>query len=196
MDELTSQYERVQSLLDDPSRSKELKTTANAVLHQIRPDYYQIQETKGRTDHLLAYIKREAAKYRASDVDDVPYDSLRPSDEPLCTCRSQSCPLQQGQLPARLKNSDDLARDLRDYRHSHAGDPRVLMEADEAWREKIRRVDDALTLLVVSLRNEVPFEDLEGSDRFTDADGEVRSRADDIRQRDAEQAGGGRDVEA
>jgi hypothetical protein len=175
------QYQRVEGLLNDPSRGRDLKTTANDVLNLIREDYRAVTAPDAQLDHLVEYISREADKYHADNPGELGYESGRPRDQPLCTCRSQACPLKQGQLPARLNRSTDLQRDIRDYKHQHAGTPHVLREGQEAFRERESRVEDALTLLVVSLRNQTPFSQLDGAHRYM-VDGDVPSRFDDLRR--------------
>lgn len=113
--------------------------------------YGEIVELRGDDayhDFLLSFVAREVEKFRTPAADHG-YDDNR--EDPVCTCNDIQCELKQGRLPVEVRSADDYDRGIRAFRQDHRGHPRVLDEAQAAWRDKRGRVVTELRDMVVAL---------------------------------------------
>lgn len=116
---------RVHTAFGNDSIDEELKQYANAELHAIQADLDLVKRgDEGYEDFLVAFLSREAERFRADDVDSVPYPKLR--ETPLCTCSDGRCYLKRGQLPQAIRDAESTDRGIQWFVQRHAGDPLVL----------------------------------------------------------------------
>jgi len=122
----------------------ELDAWANERLIDVRSDILKIEREGAYRRFLIRYIKDEHRKLGDE------------REEPLCTC-ANDCALIRGRLPPQIRGADSLHGGIEEYYLSHSGDPVVLDEADEAWRELKAKVLTELQRVWTGLKNrEIP----------------------------------------
>ncbi len=163
--------ETVAQRLEQPSLDAGLKLQASEKLREIRSDQRAVLTQDGRETFVLQYLKREGQRFHA---DEETLKRLEDADEPrtrpLCTCPDSGCALKDGRLPAAFDDDTPLQRNIREFRHSHHGEPVVLDDAEAALDEKIERVMAVYDIVLISLSNRIPVAEVEAMRDEGDAD--------------------------
>lgn len=158
-DHIEKREQEYRAHLTDYSKPIAIKNAARAALSTVREDVLESGEDEWRHDWIVRYLERQRALYRAPTPEDVPERHLDGEDEEaielrertLCTCSSRQCKLKQGDLPTTVRTADTLGAGIQQFRREHPGDPLVLTDAMEAWRERMAHVADVLELVTTSL---------------------------------------------
>lgn len=182
MDKIFQQRaETVSQKLEQPSLDASLKLQASDKLREIRSDQRHVLTQDGRETFVLQYLKRESERFKADDETLETLEADEPRNKPLCTCPDSGCALKDGRLPVVVKNAASLQRGIREFRHSHIGEPVVLDDAEAALDEKVENVMSVYDIVLISLSNRIPVAEVERmrdeggdeSDEATDADGDT-----------------------
>lgn len=119
----------IEDRLRNPGINVEIRVWAIRRLKAIQQPYEYVRRgDAGYQDYLLSVLDREADRYHATDVDAIPWDSLR--EEPLCTCSDGGCPLKHGQLPLVVREAETVSLGIFEFKHTHSGTPVVLDNPD------------------------------------------------------------------
>jgi len=109
----------------------------------------------------LQYLKREATRFKADDETLESIGANEPRNRPLCTCPDSGCALKDGRLPAAFDDGKTLQRNIREFRHSHIGEPVVLDDAEAALDEKVEHVMETYDIVLIALSNREPIAEVE-----------------------------------
>jgi hypothetical protein len=165
-------HDRVQELLNSIEESRSIPLPEHVELwvdhrkKQIRSDIELLRQPRAYEHVLLEYVQRQ-------------YERRQERADPLCTCPNR-CPVKEGRLPARLRTATSIDEGMRDYRQVHVGQPLVLDEGYEAYRDLVAHVVTELERVhTAMLREELPPDaDTDGLDvdiPETDAEGHTSS---------------------
>lgn len=185
MDKIFQQRaETVSQKLEQPSLDASLKLQASEKLREIRSDQRHVLTQDGRETFVLQYLKREADRFKA-DADTLEtLEADEPRNRPLCTCPDSGCALKDGRLPVVVQNAATLQRGIREFRHSHIGEPVVLDDAEAALDDKVEHVMSVYDIVLISLSNRIPVAEVE---QMRDEDGDEGGENDAI-ESDGEEA--------
>jgi len=172
---LNDRSESVLRELEKNGNDPLIKRQASGRLREIRSDQRHVLTQDGREAFMLQYLQREAARFHADDATLETLDADEPRSRPLCTCPDSGCALKDGRLPAAFDGDKSLQRNIREFRHSHYGDPVVLDDAESALDDKVERVISVYDTVLIALSNDIPVPEVEqlgddDSDAETDAD--------------------------
>ena len=173
-DILTQRAESVMALLREPG-DPGLKLQASKRLRELRSDQQDVLSQDGRESFLLREMQREVDRFHATPDELESLDAAEPRSRPLCTCADTECPLKDGRLPVivreAVRDGQPLREGIRRFRQNHIGDPLVLNDAEDALDDKVGRVMEGYDLVIISLSENTPIEELEQR-RTDDADAE------------------------
>lgn len=153
-DSLSALRKDIHDHLLDPSVDTKVKQWARRRLAAIREDYERVTRPGAYHDFVLEYIQREATKYKAhlrNSPQDHPYDGTR--ERAICGC-DETCALKREELPKEVADHG-VDRGTKEFRHAHSGHPIVLDEARRKFGSLVGDVEDALTVVMVGLADEV-----------------------------------------
>jgi len=129
----------IKSLAEDVDRLRasdrttaETEEKARELLDDVRQEYQQLRGEAAYRQHVLRYIQEERERFKAGE-----------RDIPLCRCRIR-CPVKRGKIPARVRREDSIEEGIHSYQETHS-EAIVLLEAKEAWVDKIAGVRKALS---------------------------------------------------
>ena len=151
--EINELSQEVRSLKHNTALSYEVEEYVNRLQSEVQSDLDRLKEPNAFRDFLLQYVDEQYRDYR---------DDEKARQEPLCTCPSPSCDLKDGRIPATLNLSNSLSQGFVRFRQEHRGQPIVLDEARDAWRQKKKRIKDNLRhMILVMHRGSLPEEEQE-----------------------------------
>jgi len=178
MDQIFKQRaDRVAQQLEKESIPPEIKLSVSEKLREIRGDLRHVLTEDGRETFTLQYLKGEADRFKADESQLAHLDADEPRRRPLCTCPDSGCALKDGRLPAAFDEEKSLQRNIREFRHSHIGDPIVLSDAEARLDEKVERVMSVYDIVTIALTNKLSVAEVEakrdGEDDETATDAEA-----------------------
>lgn len=200
MDPLTAHIQKLADKIvrrmNQESRSTETRAAALYELRKLGPDIERVQSDVERTHFIESWLAEERARFSSETTSDLPSwvdrdDDVRDDDEPLCSCHLD-CGIKQGKLPPKIPNADSFEAGVREFKHSHPGNPTALDEANKAWRQKQAHVRERLQTVLAALADDSPVWDVDtsvpdpspddegssdGDEQPTDEDGDTGSEA-------------------
>lgn len=147
--------------LEKNSNDPQIKVQVSNRLRDIRSDQRDVLTQDGREAFTLRYLKREADRFKADDDTLATLEAKEPRTRPLCTCPDSGCALKDGRLPAAFDEDKSLQRNIREFRHSHIGDPIVLDDAEARLDEKVEHVLAVYDAAIIALTDDIPLPEVE-----------------------------------
>lgn len=173
--------ETVAQKLEQPSLDAGLKLQASERLREIRSDQRAVLTQDGRETFVLQYLQREATRYQADDATLATLeDADEPRTRPLCTCPDSGCALKEGRLPVVVQDAESLQRGIREFRHTHIGEPVVLDDAAAELDSKVEHVMAVYDIVLIALSNRMPVDEVERMQDGDEAESESESESDDV----------------
>lgn len=146
----------VMNLIENKTLDPDVERRVNDIQNEIQKDLDEIREHGAKRDFFLERMDTKLREYRSEESD---------YDQKPCTCPSPNCPLKDGQIPAIIDMSKGFNRGMAEFRQTHRGQPQILDDARDAWREKKRRVKNELRRIIRIIHaNETE----EGDNRFVE----------------------------
>lgn len=130
--ELQRNIEHVERLIDRPSLSADVFGRVLDALSEVRGDMDLIDSEDGYERHLRQYVA---------------------TSESSCGCSAPNCELKRGMLPSEIVLDDDMAGACDRYITTHP-QPIVLMDARDAFMDRVNRVEDTYRRCVAALTSD------------------------------------------
>lgn len=131
--------DEVLNLIENKNISESTEEKVNKIQNDIQTELDEVRERGAKRDFYLQKMDEKLRKYRDTDED---YDT-KP-----CTCPSPNCPLKDGRIPAKVDMTKGFNRGIAEFRQTHRGQPQILDEVREDWREKKARIKAELRRVI------------------------------------------------
>lgn len=142
---------RIESLIDQASGDDELQAEMEEEMRDVYAEIVALQADHAFKNHISQYLSEEYKRRQ------------RGERKPLCSCDNYSCPLAEGEIPAKIRSRGsglltqrDTRSQLAEYVQDHRG-AEVLHEAREAWEQREGDLYREITRIHQKLEQDAPI---------------------------------------